>query len=97
MPDSRAFRWRVIGPVLGWQTASAIARASRILKHHFSRAAARATACSPATGHLRRQGRKSSLPPVAHWKLPPERVVEDDAGVYADSVNFISAIGDHEE
>jgi len=40
--------------------------------------------------------REVSLPLVAHWKLPPEGVAEDDTRVNADSVNFIPAIGDHE-
>lgn len=43
------------------------------------------------------EGRKPSLSPVADWKLPPEDVGEGDAWVYADSLNFIAAISDHEE
>ena len=50
-----------------------------------------------ATPRLITALKKRSLPPVAHRKLPPEGMVEDDAGVDADRVNFISAIGDHQE
>lgn len=43
----------------------------------------------------RPQAEEPSLSPIAHWELPPEDVVEDDARVYADSINLIPAITDH--
>jgi hypothetical protein len=70
----------------------------RIPEHHSCYSVTRDTTSSPACGHLERpKGRKPSFSPVARWVLPPERVAEDDAGVYTDSMNLIPAIGDHEE
>src|ERR1035441_9140869 len=60
-------------------------------------AAARATACSPASGHLRRQGRKPSLSPVAHLKLPPCDADNYDTWVCCDDLNFIRDVIDHEK
>src|SRR4051794_6759887 len=45
----------------------------------------------------RPQAGKPSLSPIAHGKLSPEDVVEDDARVYTDSLNLIPVITDHDE
>src|SRR5664280_761568 len=60
-------------------------------------AAALATTCSPASGHLRHQGREPSLSPVAHWKLPPCDADNYDARVCGDDLNFIREVIDHEK
>ena len=46
---------------------------------------------------VRPQAGKPSLSPIAHWKLPSEDVVENEARVYADGLNLSPVITDHEE
>ena len=78
-------------------------------QYHPSRAAARDTACSPASGHLGRQGPgpQAIIVPVVpwillflstyNWKLPPYDAGHDGTRVCFDELKFIPAVIDHEE
>src|SRR5215469_10797496 len=78
------------------QTTQTIARAGRS-SASFQSVPRPRVPFSPTFGHLYcLSGRKPSLSPVTHWKLPPQDAGDDGTRVGFENLNFIPVIIDHE-